>query len=92
MICRLKQLYSYLLSEMFDGVLTEFLCNATNTQFPPGTEFYSLTIQETLNVTGLVDGVSVEEMLDQRIPLKGDCTIQSLFVFNDTVSAGKSSL
>lgn len=56
---------------------------------PSGTEFTSLVIQKELNVTsGLIDGINVTVAMEQRIPLRGNATIKSNFILNDSVLTG----
>jgi hypothetical protein len=56
---------------------------------PKGIQFASLIIQKELNVTsGLIDGVNVTAAMEQSIPLRGNATIKSNFIFNDSIVTG----
>ena len=61
-------------------------------RLPARTKFNSLVIKEQLNVTsGIIDGVNVTSIFQQRVPLRGNSTIKSNIVFRNAVTAGKIS-
>lgn len=65
------------------------LVTVNGSRLPNNTLFTRLVIQKELNVTsGFIDGVNVTAAMEQRIPLRGNATIKSNFIFNDSVIAG----
>ena len=76
------------MTEILDDVPVEYLVPVTSNRLPNGTEFTRLKIANELNVGGLIDGVNFTEMLDQRIPVKGDCIITGNMIFTGDLNAG----
>ena len=76
-----------------DGVQINTLVKTNESQLPPGTKFNSLVVKEQLNVaSGIIDGVNITSMFQQRVPLRGNSTIKSNIVFTNAVTAGITDL
>ena len=73
-----------------DDVPVTSLVKTSEPRLPSGTKFTSLVIKKELNVTsGIIDGVNITSVLQQRVPLKGNCTLKTNIIFKNPVTAGK---
>lgn len=80
------------ISGHIDGVPVASLVKINESQLPPRTKFTSLVVKEQLNViSGMIDGVNLTSVLQQRVPLRGNSTIKSNIVFKDVVTADNIS-
>ncbi|XP_057372863.1 uncharacterized protein LOC130693696 [Daphnia carinata] len=80
------------ISGHIDDVPVASLVKVNDSQLPPRTKFTSLLVKEQLNViSGMIDGVNLTSVLQQRVPLRGNSTIKSNIVFKDLVTADNIS-
>lgn len=75
---------------IIDDVPVATLVKTVDPRLPSGTKFTSLLVKNQLNVTsGMIDGVNITSWMQQRVPLRDNCTIKSNIIFNGSVTAGK---